>query len=116
MVESDRHRSKKTVQIDQSPVAISIIKIGALTLFQIENDPESIQQDVLLQTFEKLQGSLGFPAFFVFCSAAGLRRNRLGERGRHTHPLIVIARAISVNRSRPYFPYSVWFEQERTVA
>ena len=59
---------------------------------------------------KQLQGRLGFTGCFIFCSAAGLRRNRLAEHGRHTHPLIVISGGTSVNPERRRCRVRSWFK------
>ena len=56
MIESDRVRSEKSVKIDQWFIGDGVIQIGAPTLVEIDNDLETIEQDMLLDLFENFRG------------------------------------------------------------
>ena len=47
MIEADRIRAEKAVEIDQLPVVRRVEKIGAVALVEVNDDPKSIEQDVL---------------------------------------------------------------------
>src|SRR5262249_161701 len=82
----------------------AIEKVGAVTLFQIDDDLEPIEQDVFVEHAQNARGSDSFPPFALTQTRPRLA-GRLGEHGRHTHPLIVISAQNAVNRrrTRDYF-------------
>jgi hypothetical protein len=52
MVESDRHRPKKTVEIYQSAIIDRVVQVRAAAFVEIHDDLETVQQDVLLDRLE----------------------------------------------------------------
>ena len=69
MIESDRHRAKEPVKIDESFVRDGIVQVGTPTLVEIDHDLEAIEQDMLLDCFENLRRRYCF-LFFALCGAA----------------------------------------------
>jgi hypothetical protein len=96
MVKSDRHGAKKSVKIDQSPTIDCIVQIRASAFVEIDDDPETIEQDMLLDGVEHdrwrdwslsfaLCGSISIPhcagRFGEFATA----NPSCGGHGRNTH-------------------------------
>src|SRR6266571_4161803 len=52
MVESDRHRAEKSVKINQSAIIDCVVQIRAAAFVEIDDDLETIEQDVLLDGVE----------------------------------------------------------------
>ena len=48
MIEADRIRTEETVEIDQSLIVDRIMQIGAAAFLEIDDDLETIEQNVLL--------------------------------------------------------------------
>src|SRR3954454_3941768 len=99
MIKSNRHRSEKTVEIDQAVPVCGVDQIGAAAFFQIDNDFESIEQNMLAQRIQDMRWRNRL-AIFTFAQTRPRRASRLGEHGRHTHPLRVAFAAELVNRTR----------------
>ena len=49
MVEADRDRAEKAVEVDQARVGRRIIQIRAAAFLEIDDDLETIEQDMLLE-------------------------------------------------------------------
>ncbi len=98
MIESNRHRTEKAVEIDQSMPSRGVDKIRAAAFFEIDNDLEAVEQNVLLQHV-KNAGSVDIFSGFAFTQTRPRGAGRLGEQGRRTHPLIVICARNPVNLS-----------------
>src|SRR2546430_13712953 len=78
-------------------------EIGAAALFLVEHDLKSIEQNVLAERVENTRRGDRFPVF-TFAQTRPRGAGRLGEHGRHTHPLRVAFAAELVNRT-PTAPY-----------
>ena len=55
MIESNRHRPEESVEIYERFVGDGVVQIWAATSVEIDNDLETIEQDVLLDFFENLR-------------------------------------------------------------
>ena len=55
MIKSDRHRAEESVEIDEPFVGDGVVQIGAATFVEIDNDLETIEQDMLLDFFENFR-------------------------------------------------------------
>src|SRR5437763_17032590 len=99
MIESDGHRPEKSVKVDQAMAIGRVVKIRAATLFQIENDLEPVEQNVLAEHVQNARGGDRFP-ILALTQTRPRSAGRLGEHGRHTHPLRLAVGADLVNRTR----------------
>src|SRR2546421_377925 len=52
MIKADRERAKETIEIDQAMAVRSVHQVRAAALFQIENDLETIEQNVFAERVE----------------------------------------------------------------
>ena len=69
MIKSYRHRAEESVEIDKPFVSDGIVQICAATFVEIDNDFETIEQDMLLDRFENFRRHYCF-LFFALCGAA----------------------------------------------
>ncbi len=97
MIEAHGHGPEKPVEIDQSTTGSRIVKIGAATFFQIDNDLKTVEQNMIAQHVEHTRR---VDRFFIFALTQTRPRSasRLREHGRHTHPLRVAFGTDLVNR------------------
>ena len=58
MIEANRIRAEKAVEIDQLPVVRCVEKVGAVALVEVNDDLESIEQDVLGDLPEMVVGAV----------------------------------------------------------
>src|SRR5947207_1126845 len=124
MIKSDRHRAEETVKIDQPMTVGRVVKIRAAALFLIEDNFKTVEQNMIAQHVEHTRR---IDSFFIFAltQTRPRRAGRLGEHGRHTHPLRLAVGADLVNR-RPTnevtsfaarvrsFPQSPWSPRHYT--
>src|SRR3954469_3571240 len=99
MVEGDRSRAEKSVEIDQTMAVRGIVEVRSPTLFQVDDNTKAVEQNVLLETLKNAGRVHVFPV--VLCSCSAPTGGRFGEHGRHTHPLRVVSAAQVVNRCDP---------------
>ena len=83
VVKPDRHRSKKSVEIDQAAIIDSVIQISAATFVEIHDDLETVEQDVLLNRVEDFRGRYWLLCFALWRAVSG--RRGLREDGCDTH-------------------------------
>ena len=60
MIKADRHRAEEAIEINQPPIAGGIVQIRAATFFQIDDNLEAVEQDVLLDYFENTRWRYSF--------------------------------------------------------
>ena len=56
MVESHRHGTVKTVKIEQRPSAVGVHQVAALAALEVDDDAETVQQDVFFQVLHHRVG------------------------------------------------------------
>src|SRR5438132_2738439 len=74
-----------------------IIQIGTATFLEIDYDPESVEQDVLLELMQDA-GRVEQLSILALLSRQPRISSRLRKHRRYTHPLIVILGRETVNR------------------
>src|SRR4051794_23584346 len=99
MIEGDRSRAKKSVEIDQAMAGGGIVQVRSPAFLQVDDNEKAIEQNMLLETLKNAGCVHVFPVFLCSCSAPTW--GRFGEHGRHTHPLRVVSAAQAVNRRDP---------------
>jgi len=52
VVKSNRHRSKKSVEINEAAIIYPVVQICAAAFVEIHDDFETVQQDVVLNRME----------------------------------------------------------------
>src|SRR5207244_5238112 len=76
MIESDRHRAEKSVEIDEPFICDGVVQVRSSTFVEIHYDLEAIEQDMLLDCFEDFRWrySPATAGFFALCGAASIPR------------------------------------------
>ena len=69
MIKADRHRAEKAIEINQPPIAGDIVQIRTATFFQVNDDLETVEQNVLPNRLEHVRRRHSF-LFFALCGAA----------------------------------------------
>src|SRR5437660_11060096 len=72
-------------------------EIGTAAFLEIEDNLETVEQNVLAERVENTRRGDRFPVF-TFAQTRPRGAGRLGEHGRHTHPLRLAVAADLVNR------------------
>src|SRR5438046_9693 len=99
MIKANRERAEETIEIDQAMAVRSVHQVRAAALFLIENNLEAIEQNMVPQHVEHARRIDSF-SIFALTQTRPRRPGRLGEHGRHTHPLRLAVAADLVNRVR----------------
>ena len=104
MIETNRVRAEKSVEIDQASIVRGVVEIRTLALFEVDHDAKTVEQNMLGDLIEDAGLGLGFGFLARPGRAAG--GSRLGEYGWRTHGLRVsggrrLVNATNEKRRRP---------------